>query len=227
MPLNATVLRLKDLILSKAEGDPFFIEEIVRRAQAGGCSDARRLHGPVALPRPGGPGADYRLDQVILARIDPLDDSLRETLRAASVIGGLSLPGPPRSAIADRTGARTRRVGQPGAHRPIRGHRSSSTCSSTRWCKRRCMPACPGATAPDSPAHRGMSRGAVQRRSRTPLRCPRVPLCPCRAMGQGTKLSVQGGGPGPAPCRRRGGPRVPRAGASNVGQRGRRRAGNA
>ena len=88
MPLNTTALRLKDLILSKADGNPFFIEEIARALKQ---TDVLTRDAATGLWLSRVPVDQVRIPDsikgVILARIDRLDDSLRETLRAASVIG--------------------------------------------------------------------------------------------------------------------------------------------
>ncbi|HSF04078.1 MAG TPA: AAA family ATPase, partial [Solirubrobacterales bacterium] len=77
---------LESLIAGRAEGNPFFVEELVRSLLEGGS--LRRERGRVTLAR--------ALDQVvvpetvqdvILARIGRLDPAARSTLQAASVIG--------------------------------------------------------------------------------------------------------------------------------------------
>ena len=70
---------------SKAEGNPFFIEEVVKSLQEVGRSAGRR---PV---RPG-PAASTSLvpdtiQDVIMARIDRLEEAPKKTLQLASVIG--------------------------------------------------------------------------------------------------------------------------------------------
>ncbi len=77
---------LETLIASRAEGNPFFVEELVRSLLEAGA--VRREQGRVALAR--------TLDEVvvpdtvqdvILARIGRLDSAARATLQAASAIG--------------------------------------------------------------------------------------------------------------------------------------------
>jgi class 3 adenylate cyclase/tetratricopeptide (TPR) repeat protein len=77
---------LKSLIVTKAEGNPFFVEEVVRSLQELG---AIRREGERYVPA-------RRLDEivipdtiqdVIMARIDRLEEALKKTLQLASVIG--------------------------------------------------------------------------------------------------------------------------------------------
>ena len=77
---------LRQLILRKAEGNPFFVEEVVKSLQQAGA--LRRVGGKTELTRP--------LDQivvpdtiqdVIMARIDRLGDEPKRALQLASVIG--------------------------------------------------------------------------------------------------------------------------------------------
>jgi class 3 adenylate cyclase/tetratricopeptide (TPR) repeat protein len=79
---------LQQLILMKAEGNPFFIEEMIRTLIA--------LQAMVHDATSGGWRPTARLDQitipdtiqgVIMARIDRLDDELKEVLKLAAVIG--------------------------------------------------------------------------------------------------------------------------------------------
>src|SRR5262249_2616696 len=70
-------------ILAKAEGNPFFLEEIARAlrhaASVRGADAAPSLADLDELPD--------TISGVLMARIDRLEDGLRETLRLASVIG--------------------------------------------------------------------------------------------------------------------------------------------
>src|SRR5260370_18172050 len=79
-------VELQRLIVQKAEGNPFFVEEVVKSLQEVGA--IRREGSRYALTR--------RLDEVvipdtiqdvIMARIDRLADAPKKTLQLASVIG--------------------------------------------------------------------------------------------------------------------------------------------
>ncbi len=79
--------RTRQLILQKADGNPFFVEEIMRtlvdkdavRRDPGGRWKATSQIETVAIPD--------TIQGVIMARIDRLDDELKQVLKAASVIG--------------------------------------------------------------------------------------------------------------------------------------------
>jgi ABC-type oligopeptide transport system substrate-binding subunit/class 3 adenylate cyclase len=72
-------------VLKRAEGNPFFLEELVRELADGGAlvrdSDGWRFDHEVAFEIP------PTVEKVILARIDRLDPSCHELLTAASVLG--------------------------------------------------------------------------------------------------------------------------------------------
>jgi predicted ATPase len=78
--------RVRDLIMARAEGNPFFVEEVVRMLIEGGviveqgnrwvATDAVES---VAIPE--------TLHGLLLARIDQLPDSAKRSLRIAAVIG--------------------------------------------------------------------------------------------------------------------------------------------
>jgi class 3 adenylate cyclase/tetratricopeptide (TPR) repeat protein len=78
---------LRNVILSKAEGNPFFVEEVVRclidqgglERQSDGSYRVTEKAGAIAVP-------DSLLG-VIMARIDRLDGDLKQVLRLAAVIG--------------------------------------------------------------------------------------------------------------------------------------------
>ena len=79
---------LRDAILGKAQGNPFFLEEIVRslidlggleRDAATGAYRVNSRMEQIAIPD--------TLVGVIMARVDRLDDDLKQVLRLASVIG--------------------------------------------------------------------------------------------------------------------------------------------
>jgi tetratricopeptide (TPR) repeat protein len=79
---------LRGQILSRTEGNPFFIEEVIRSLASAGVlergargSEWRLAHGADTLQLP-----DTLLG-LILARIDRLDDDAKQALKLASVIG--------------------------------------------------------------------------------------------------------------------------------------------
>ena len=107
--------RTRQLILQKAEGNPFFVEEIMRtlldrgavRYENGHWKATSRIE-TITIPN--------TIQGVIMARIDRLDDEVKQVLEAASVIGraflyrllkkvtepsgisvGTSTPSPPRN----------------------------------------------------------------------------------------------------------------------------------
>jgi len=76
--------RIRDMILYRAEGNPFFAEELIKdlidsQALVFEESEWRAHDEHVALPD--------TVDGVIMARIDRLDDRLKQVLATASVIG--------------------------------------------------------------------------------------------------------------------------------------------
>ena len=78
--------QLVEVILSRAQGNPFFIEELVRGmresgsvASEGGQARLRTSGEEISFPR--------TIQDVVLARLDALPPHLREVLQAASVIG--------------------------------------------------------------------------------------------------------------------------------------------
>ena len=80
--------RLRGLILSKAEGNPLFIEELLRSLQASGILHRDLRHSTLHIAGdldnievPDNIGA------VIMARIDRLESELKQVLRFAAVIG--------------------------------------------------------------------------------------------------------------------------------------------
>jgi DNA-binding NtrC family response regulator/tetratricopeptide (TPR) repeat protein len=77
---------LQTLVLSKAEGNPFFLEEIIRSLQEVGA--LRRGDGGVVVDRPlDDLLVPATIEDVILARIGHLEDARRRVLQVASVIG--------------------------------------------------------------------------------------------------------------------------------------------
>ncbi|HEY7040653.1 MAG TPA: adenylate/guanylate cyclase domain-containing protein [Methylomirabilota bacterium] len=86
--LAAEVLpdELRALIADKAEGNPFYVEELVRSLEETGA--LRRVEGRLALTRPVSQIAvPDRVQDVIAARVDRLADAPKVTLQLASVIG--------------------------------------------------------------------------------------------------------------------------------------------
>ncbi len=77
---------LRSLVATKAEGNPFYTEELVRSLEESGA--LRRMEGRLALTRPLSqvaiPGT---VQDVIAARIDRLAEAPKLTLQLASVIG--------------------------------------------------------------------------------------------------------------------------------------------
>jgi len=78
--------KIRDMILSKAEGNPFFVEEVIRMlidrgviVQLENAWKAQREIETVEIPD--------TLQGLLLARIDRLPDDVKLTLRVASVIG--------------------------------------------------------------------------------------------------------------------------------------------
>ena len=89
---DPSLVALKQTIVERAEGNPFFLEELVKavaeRGDFAGERGAYRLKGSVdAIPLPS------TVQAVIAARIDRLDDIAKQALEAAAVIGRVvSLP---------------------------------------------------------------------------------------------------------------------------------------
>jgi transcriptional regulator with AAA-type ATPase domain/tetratricopeptide (TPR) repeat protein len=77
---------LQALIVDKAEGNPFFVEELMRSLLETGAvrRDGERVVMSGALDRLAVPDT---IEATLLARVQRLDDSLRELLEVASVIG--------------------------------------------------------------------------------------------------------------------------------------------
>jgi class 3 adenylate cyclase/tetratricopeptide (TPR) repeat protein len=77
---------LRALVAAKAEGNPFYVEELVKSLEESGA--VRRVEGRLELARPlsevAVPGT---VQDVIAARIDRLADAPKRTLQLASVIG--------------------------------------------------------------------------------------------------------------------------------------------
>ena len=77
---------LQRVVVAKAEGNPFFIEEVVKSLQEAGA--LRRVDGRYVLARPlDEVMVPDTIQDVIMARIDRLEDASKKTLQLASVIG--------------------------------------------------------------------------------------------------------------------------------------------
>jgi predicted ATPase/class 3 adenylate cyclase/regulation of enolase protein 1 (concanavalin A-like superfamily) len=79
---------VKEMVLGKSQGNPFFVEEVIRSLiemgmvyQEGDRWHAREGIESIAVPE--------TIQSVILSRIDRLEDELRHVLQSASVIGRL------------------------------------------------------------------------------------------------------------------------------------------
>jgi predicted ATPase len=74
------------LVLRKAEGNPFYIEEVIRSFVDAGAIEYRdgRFRLTAKIDTVEVPGT---IQEVILARVDRLDESARYVLQVASVIG--------------------------------------------------------------------------------------------------------------------------------------------
>jgi len=86
--LNRTMLpaEISDLIIRKTEGNPFFIEEIIRSFIDTGIVEIRENSFRVT-EKINETDIPASINEVILARIDKLDEKTRELLKTASVIG--------------------------------------------------------------------------------------------------------------------------------------------
>ncbi len=78
--------RVRDLIMARAEGNPFFVEEVVRMLIERGMIVAEDDRW-VATDEVGGAEIPESLHGLLLARIDQLPDSAKRSLRVAAVIG--------------------------------------------------------------------------------------------------------------------------------------------
>jgi class 3 adenylate cyclase/tetratricopeptide (TPR) repeat protein len=79
---------LRDAILSKAQGNPFFVEEIVRSLIEFGGLERDEVDGFYRVtPKADAISIPDSLLGVIVARVDRLDEDLKQVLRLASVIG--------------------------------------------------------------------------------------------------------------------------------------------
>ncbi|HEY1297074.1 MAG TPA: AAA family ATPase [Chloroflexota bacterium] len=77
---------LSDLILEKAQGNPFFVEEVIRALIDAGVV-YRDGDGWCARPEIAGVAVPASIQSVILSRVDRLQEDTRHVLQSASVIG--------------------------------------------------------------------------------------------------------------------------------------------
>jgi class 3 adenylate cyclase len=78
--------RVRDVILARAEGNPFFVEEVVRMLIEGGVIE-RRDGRWIATAEIDAVEIPETLQSLLLARIDQLPDPAKRSLRVAAVIG--------------------------------------------------------------------------------------------------------------------------------------------
>ncbi len=78
--------RVRDLILARAEGNPFFVEEVIRMLIEHGVIE-RRADRWIATAEVESVEIPETLHGLLLARIDQLPDAAKRSLRVASVIG--------------------------------------------------------------------------------------------------------------------------------------------
>ncbi|MBW1898701.1 MAG: AAA family ATPase, partial [Deltaproteobacteria bacterium] len=86
MNIPGMPIQIRDQIMARADGNPFFIEEVVRSfvdigavVMKDGCYEITERMKDVSIP--------HTVNDVVMARIDRLDDSTRGYIRIASVIG--------------------------------------------------------------------------------------------------------------------------------------------
>lgn len=84
---NALSPSLRQTILDKADGNPFFVEEVIRAMVDLGAVSQDRSGGWRATPEAEAMTIPDTVQGVIMARLDRLDDDLKRVLRLASVIG--------------------------------------------------------------------------------------------------------------------------------------------
>ena len=208
-------LSLREAIDHKAEGNPFFVEEVVRALiDLGGLVPDE--HGRWQVTKK---AQEIRipdtLQGVIMARIDRLDEELKATLRLAAVIGRSFFYRVLRSLSEAEApaGRRHRHLAVAGA-RPGEGPRPGARIH---------LQARPGAggdlrvdpaAAPQgaAPPGRHGHRRPLRRPPGGVLRPPRLPLLAGGGLGEGPRVPPQGRRPGGPHRRRRRGPRPLRAG---------------
>ncbi|MGD8791331.1 MAG: adenylate/guanylate cyclase domain-containing protein [Anaerolineae bacterium] len=86
LEIEALPEKLRKIILKKAEGNPFFVEEVIRMLIDRGAI-VRRGKGWVANTQTDSIDIPDNLQGLLLARIDRLPEEVKHTLRVAAVIG--------------------------------------------------------------------------------------------------------------------------------------------
>jgi predicted ATPase len=86
LEIEALPEKLRKIILKKAEGNPFFVEEVIRMLIDRGAI-VRREGGWVANAKVESIDIPDNLQGLLLARIDRLPEEVKRTLRVAAVIG--------------------------------------------------------------------------------------------------------------------------------------------
>jgi class 3 adenylate cyclase len=86
LEIEALPEKLRKIILKKAEGNPFFVEEVIRMLIDRGAI-VRREGGWVANAKVESIDIPDNLQGLLLARIDRLPEEVKHTLRVAAVIG--------------------------------------------------------------------------------------------------------------------------------------------
>jgi class 3 adenylate cyclase len=86
LEIEALPVKIRDLILKKAEGNPFFVEEVIRMLieRAAIINEDGRWRAGASISKVDIPD---NLQGLLLARIDRLPEEVRHTLLVASVIG--------------------------------------------------------------------------------------------------------------------------------------------
>jgi predicted ATPase len=86
LEIEALPARTRTLILEKAEGNPFFVEEVIRMLIEQGAL-VERDGAWIAGPEIGKVEIPDNLQSLLMARIDRLPEEVKHTLRVAAVIG--------------------------------------------------------------------------------------------------------------------------------------------
>lgn len=86
LAIESLPAQVRDTILARAEGNPFFVEEVVRMLIERGAI-ARQGERWVATDAVAGVQIPETLQRLLLARIDRLPDDAKRSLRTAAVIG--------------------------------------------------------------------------------------------------------------------------------------------
>jgi len=80
--------KIRQLIITKAEGNPFYLEEVIRSLiDRGAIKPAKNGEGWIATPHLGEIKLPDTLQGIIMARIDRLDPQTKRVLQVASVVG--------------------------------------------------------------------------------------------------------------------------------------------